>query len=117
MRFAKAILLAAVAFSMTVYAIDCEAMWTPEQAMQCCDNMPCSSHGDMTNQDCCETMPSMHAPFVQPSAANSVSFSYVAVAVLAAVNFQLVTVSTTFIQANFHAPPDSGALAAAPLRI
>jgi hypothetical protein len=45
MRFAKPILLAALAVALAAYAFDCGALGTPEQAMQCCNSMPCSSHG------------------------------------------------------------------------
>jgi hypothetical protein len=45
MRFTKPILLAVVAIALATYASDRFAMSTPDEAMQCCDTMPCSSHG------------------------------------------------------------------------
>jgi thiol-disulfide isomerase/thioredoxin len=63
MNLAKPILVALLAVALAVYAFDCGAMTMPEQAMQCCNFMPCSSQGHR-GQDCCKTMPAMHAPFV-----------------------------------------------------
>jgi len=48
------------------------AATTPEQAMQCCNSMPCSSHGHEHSQDCCKTTQAMHRPFVQPSSVHCV---------------------------------------------
>src|SRR5438034_6484185 len=81
MRLAKPIFLAILAVALAAYAFDCSAATTPEQAMQCCKSMSCSSHGHRA-QDCCKTMPSMHAPFVQPSSGHGVSPSHVVFAVL-----------------------------------
>jgi hypothetical protein len=63
-------------------AVDCEAATTPEQAMQCCKSMHCSSHG-RHGQECCKTMPTMPAPFVPPSSVHGASFSPVVFAVMA----------------------------------
>jgi hypothetical protein len=46
--------------------------------MQCCKSMPCSPQGH-AGQDCCNTMPSMHAPFVQPSSGHGVDLDHVAI--------------------------------------
>ena len=78
---------------------------TPEQAMQCCNSMPCSSHGH-DGQDCCKTMPSMHSPFVPSSSVRGVSFSPVLFAVMPPAgqspDSALAEISTS---ADFHAPP------------
>jgi len=71
---AKPILLALLVVTLAAYAFDCGAATNPEQAMQCCNSMPCSSGGHH-GQDCCKTMPAMHAPFVQPSSVHGVSYS------------------------------------------
>src|SRR5258707_12434228 len=81
MRLAKLVFLCSVAVALAAYAFDCDAATTPEQAMQCCDSMQCSPHGHQA-QDCCQTMPSMHAPFVQLSSVHGVSYAPLASAVL-----------------------------------
>ena len=117
MHSIRPLLVATLAVALGAYAFDCEAATTPEQAMQCCKSMHCSSHGHH-GQDCCKTMPTMHAPFVQPSSVHSVSFSPVVVAVMAAscesggLDFFARTVA-----AHCHAPPGFHSPAARPLRI
>src|SRR5271167_99465 len=74
MRLGRPIFLAVLAVSLATYAFDCSATATAEQAMQCCNSMPCSSHGHDA-QDCCKTMPSVHAPYVQTSSVRGPSFS------------------------------------------
>ena len=117
-RFTKPMLLAVVAIALAVYAFDCLAMSTPEQAMQFCDSMPCSSHGRQHSQECCKTMPSMHAPFVQPASAHALNFSPIFVAVLAAFSASQVSDSlSNVLTAQCHAPPVPQAAALSPLRI
>jgi hypothetical protein len=105
MRFARQILAALFVVALAAYALDCGAAMTPEQAMQCCQSTPCSSQAHH-EQDCCKTMPGMHAPFVPPSSLPGVSSSYAVVAVLPAAdtsaNFD--SLSRT-IAAHSHAPP------------
>jgi len=118
MRFTKPILLAVLAIALAAYAFDCLAMATPEQAMQCCDSMPCSSPGHQHSQECCKTMPSMYAPFLQPASAHGLSFSLVFVAVLPAFNAsQGLDFSAGVLTAHCHAPPISQIAASSPLRI
>ena len=105
MRFGQSILAAVVALRFVAYAFDCAGMTTPEQAMQCCSSMPCSSQGHH-GQDCCKTMPSMHAPFVQPSTGQSAAFSFQVQAVLPASIDSLDVVSLARIAtSHWHAPP------------
>ena len=66
MRFAKQIVMTVLGIALVAYALDCSAMVTPQHAVECCQSMGCSSQGH-TSEDCCKTMPAMHAPFVQPS--------------------------------------------------
>src|SRR5881296_3659378 len=118
MRFTKSVLLAVMAIALATYASDCFAMSTPEQAMQCCDSMPCSSHDHQHSQECCKTMPSMHAPFLQPASAHGLSFSLVFVAALPAFNAsQGLNSSAGVLTAHCHAPPISQIAASSPLRI
>ena len=116
MHLAKLILFAASAVFLAAYASDCEATTTPEQAMQCCNSMACSSHGHHA-EDCCKTMPSMRAPFVQPPAAHA-SISYLVYAVLPANGkSHALDSSNRVIAAHCHAPPSLYAPAPLPLRI
>jgi hypothetical protein len=117
MRLAKPIFLAVLSIALAAYAFDCGAAATPEQAMQCCNSMPCSSHGHHA-QDCCKTMPAMHAPFVQPSSAHAVSYSPLVFAVLpAARESQGFHLSARVVDATSHAPPILSAPAPLPLRV
>src|ERR1700674_3987194 len=103
--------------ALGAYALDCEAAATPEQAMQCCDSMHCSSHGHH-GQDCCKTMPTMHAPFVQPSSVHGTSFSHVVFAVVPASRESRGLGSfVRSIAAHCHAPPVFRPPAARPIRI
>src|ERR1700730_3009307 len=118
MRFAKPILIAGIVLALAVYAVDCGATTTPERATRCCDSMPCSSHGHLDGQDCCKTMPSMHAPFVQPSSLSSALVSPVLLtAVPCFVKSQLADSSVGGITAHCHAPPIFYAQAPTPLRV
>jgi hypothetical protein len=117
MRSTKSIFLAVLAVALAAYAFDCGATTTPEQAMQCCGSMPCSSHGHDA-QDCCKTMQAMHAPFVQPSSVHRASYSALVFAVLPATSELLATGSSDrVIAALCHAPPIRYAPTAVPLRI
>jgi hypothetical protein len=80
MRFAKPILVAVLSFAFAAYGFDCSPMMSPDKAMECCDSMNCS-HG-MHGEDCCQTAPSTHAPFVQPASIHSIAFPLLALAVL-----------------------------------
>ena len=95
MRLLKPIVMLALVIALAAYALDCGAMTTPEQAMQCCTSMPCSPHGH-DGQDCCKEMPSMHAPFVQSASAQRVPQTHTISAVL------------TPLQASGSVPPDHG---------
>src|SRR5450432_4498838 len=105
MQFVRTVFLALLVVGLATFAYDCGATVTPEQAMQCCNSMPCSSHGH-DGQDCCKTMPSMHAPFVQSSSVRGASFSPVLFAVMPPIgrslDLALADISTS---ADFHAPP------------
>jgi hypothetical protein len=118
MRVAKSVLTAVVICAVVAYVFDCSAMSTPEEAMQCCDSMPCSSHGRSQAQDCCKTMASMHALFVQPSSGQRFSSSPDVLAVLpASVESQYLVLSVHLIQQQqFRAPPVLST-ASLPLRI
>src|SRR6267378_2281320 len=105
MRLANPIFLTALAVALAAYAFDCGAAVTPEQAMKCCDSMPCSSQGHQ-GQDCCNTMPSENAAFVRPSSAAGVSFVPVVYALLqASIEFHHADCPDRVVVARGHAPP------------
>jgi hypothetical protein len=92
-------------------------MITPEQAMQCCGSMPCSTHRHH-GQDCCKTMTAMHSPFLQASSVHNASFSLDAVALLPASNLSFGLGSLTrMVVATCHAPPILCLPSSLPLRI
>jgi hypothetical protein len=117
MGFAKPIFLAVVAMLLAVYAFDCDGITTPEQAMQCCDSMPCSSLGHH-GQDCCKTMPEMHSPFTQPSSVHDPGVALGLLAVLFAFAEPVgLDGSVRRVSAYCHAPPLFRPPSAQPLRI
>jgi hypothetical protein len=118
MRLARPILTAVVVVALAGYGLDCSAMSTPEEAMQCCDSMPCPSQGPDHSQDCCKTMPSIQAPFVQPHSAAGALFTLVALALLPDVmaSQDVDSSARVLFTALSHAPPIPQATPA-PLRI
>jgi hypothetical protein len=117
MRFYKAMLLPMLAAALAVYALDCDAAATPEQAMHCCDSMSCSPQGHQ-GQDCCATMPTMHAPFVQSSSVQGTLFSPAMFAVLPVFGEADRAVSSALsIAEHSHAPPVVLLFSSLPLRI
>src|SRR3984957_6510688 len=117
MHSIRPLFVAILAVALGAYAFDCEAATTPEQAMQCCKSMHCSSHGHH-GQDCCKTMPAMHAPFVQTSFISGISYSPAVVAVLSTLVESPGRLSSAFIIAELsHAPPLAFSQALLPLRI
>src|SRR5579859_2983697 len=73
MHFAKPILAAVLGLAFAAYGFDCSPMMSADKAMECCNSMNCSQ--GMYGEDCCQTAPSMHAPFVQPASMHSVAFT------------------------------------------
>ena len=113
----KPIFLAAFVVVLVAYSFDCGAAMTPEQAMKCCDSMPCSSQGQH-GQDCCSTMPSANASFVQPTSVTQASFVPVVFAVLQeSMDSRDKDSSDRAIAALAHDPPLSVLSASLPLRI
>jgi hypothetical protein len=64
MRLAKTLLFVIATVALASRGFDCLAMTDPEQAMQCCQSMPCAPSGHH-GQDCCKTMATIQTPFVQ----------------------------------------------------
>jgi len=117
MVFARRVLLAVLTVAVGAYASDCGGMTTPEQAMQCCNSMRCSSHHHH-GQECCKTMPAIHAAVGQPPSVQGVSFSPFALGVVRAfAESQSIESSARMIAEYSHAPPASYSPAILPLRI
>src|SRR5438874_8213641 len=117
MSLFRPILPALLAVALSAYGFDCSAMTTPEQAMQCCNSMRCSSHAHH-GQDCCKRMPSVRSPFVQPSSVHGVSFSPTLLAVMPARGeLPVLDFLARIIPAHSHAPPLLSFSALVPLLI
>jgi hypothetical protein len=117
MGFARPVLLAVLAVAIATYASDCAGMTTPEQAMQCCKSMQCSSHGHH-GQECCKTMPAIHAAVGQPASVQGVAFSPIALGVPQAFDeTHGIESSARMIAEHSHAPPALCSPAILPLRI
>ena len=117
MRFAGRVLVAVLTIALAGYALDCVGMITPEQAMQCCNSMRCPSHGHH-GQDCCKSMPSIHAALGQPSSVQGVSFSPIALGMVQPFGEDGSPASSSrLIAEHAHAPPFLGSPAPLPLRI
>lgn len=118
MRLAKPALMLVTILALAAYGLDCPLTSTPDEAMQCCDTMACS-HGHEHSGDCCRTMPSVHAPFVQAGSAQCARIALAQFAVLAAMNSSAsVDLSThPILTVHSHAPPIPQAAVISPLRI
>ena len=121
MRFAHFILRSLLVVALASYALDCEAMATPQQAMQCCAAMQCSRHGHMDSlqgMDCCKTMPTAHPQLMLPSYGYSLTHSASVFAVLP-VSCDLTRSASSLrtISENNHAPPVFSPPSLLPLRI
>jgi hypothetical protein len=118
MRLMKPILFVVIAVAIALYVIDCGAMTTPDEAMQCCNSMPCSSHSQDRSQECCTTMPSAHGPFIERASAHDPSFSPVLVAVPRSFSALQGLDSAADVLASYsHAPPIPQAAVPLPLRV
>lgn len=111
-------MMAGLAIALIAYALDCGAMTSPEQAMECCKAMPCSSPRKQ-NPDCCKRMAAAHSPFVQAPSLNGASLSLSAVAALPAPGGAIQGLAPAFcaFPAHCHAPPGIHLVSSPPLRI
>ena len=105
MRFARSILVAVLGLAFAAYGFDCSPMMSPDKAMECCDSMNCSQ--GMHGEDCCQTAPSVHAPFVQPASMQSIAFAPLALALPAVASLQLdIDHEDGRDGLRFHDPPE-----------
>jgi len=117
MRRAKSILALVIAVVLAAYASDCSALANPEQAMQCCQSMPCSSHGQSAD-DCCSSMQPHLAPFVQSTPIHPSPVGFVAFTTPSANDpSPQLNLASGLIAAQSHAPPGIYSPAPLPLRI
>src|SRR6266566_4485989 len=101
MRLGRPILVAFVATALAAYVLDCSGTTTPAEAMKCC-----------------ETMPQMHAPFVQSPSAHGVSFTPELIAVLSIFQQALRAGSAVSrLAASCHGPPRASPPTSTPIRI
>jgi hypothetical protein len=117
MCFPRAILATAIVVALATYAMDCSEIVSAEQAMQCCNTMPCLPHSHGKN--CCETMPSTHPPFVQSASVNKLAFSSLAHAVIPTRSMHLPGRRGADTRVAQYRPPPTllESLASSPLRI
>lgn len=117
MDVVKRILLMVAIFALATYGLDCLAMTTPEQAMQCCNSMPCSPSGH-DSQDCCKTLPSVNASFLQsPHTSISPIVHVVGVALAGLTNKPALFGEPVGVPALSHGPPIRYSPASLPIRI
>jgi hypothetical protein len=117
MDIVRKILLMVVVVALTTYGLDCLAMTTPEQAMQCCNSMPCSPTGHH-GQDCCKTMPSINAPFLRSQNTSAAPVVHVLEALTSLVaDVPVALGESASVSAMGHAPPIPYSPASLPIRI
>jgi hypothetical protein len=117
MDVVKKILLTVAVVALATYGLDCLAMTTPEQAMQCCNSMPCSPNGHH-GQDCCKTMPSANAPFLRsPHTSIAPAVHVVGAAILGLADAPVVSGESVRVSMLSHAPPIRYSPASLPIRI
>jgi hypothetical protein len=116
MRFARQGLVAALTIAIAAYAVDCIAA-SPQQSMQCCQYMRCSSHGHHDN-NCCKTMPLMKVALGQPSSVQGLSLVPLTLGVVETQTISSsLDLSSPRIMAHSHAPPIFLSPPLLPLRI
>jgi len=117
MAVVKRILLMIAVVALATYGLDCLAMTTPEQAMQCCNSMPCSPTGHH-GQDCCKNLPSLNASFMQSAHISISPPVYLVGPVIAGLaNAPLMVGESASVSALGHGPPIRYSSAALPIRI
>lgn len=115
MRFGRTTVAVFLGMALAAYVVDCSGLMTPDEAVKCCQAMPCSSSGH--SQECCETMPQMHVPFVQRSSGQGLSFTHDLIAVLSVFQESLgADSSARRLVARCHAPPGSSPPTTIPIR-
>src|SRR5215471_2604194 len=119
MRFARVIVTVVLVAGLAVYSLDCSAASTPDEAMQCCDNMPCPHHSAQASQDCCQNMPSWQAPLMQSHVVDTAGHAPLVLAVLPAASASQALESSAHVlfAEQSHAPPLPPSASVTPLRV
>src|SRR6185312_17458738 len=115
MAFRQYLTVVALVLALAGYTIDCVAE-TPQQAMQCCKTMQCSSNAHY-NVDCCKAMPGVRAALGQPSCVQGHAFDHTALVVVPLNISSCFDSSRTAAIAQSHAPPISSSPPLSALRI
>lgn len=102
--------------ALGAYAADCEAMTTPEQAMQCCSAMHCASQGHQ-GMDCCKRMPKADPAFVLPGLVHAAHLDAVAGLLPVGSPSPKIASAPVGVSARSHAPPEFSPPLLLPLRI
>jgi len=117
MAVVKRILVVVAVAALATWGLDCLAMTTSDQAMQCCNSMPCAPNGHQ-GQDCCKSMPSVNTPFLQsPHTSISPIVHVVGVVISGLANAAAVLGKSASVLALSHAPPIRYLPASLPIRI
>ena len=117
MRGLKSVLFVVMMIALAAYAIDCGAMTTPDEAMQCCKSIPCHSHGQDSG-DCCKTMTAQHVLFLPAISSPAISLQPIAASAAVAVSPRPNAASYARTMASLsHAPPLPSSISSVPLRI
>jgi len=119
MRFVRVGCRALLGVALTLYAFDCFAAPTSDEAMQCCDSMPCPERSHGSSRDCCQAMAGLHAPFVQTHSPNVSMHALSGHAMLptADASSALDSHAHHSVSLHSHAPPLMTSAASVPLRI
>jgi hypothetical protein len=107
MCFARLGVVSALTVVLAAHGLDCMGMATPEHAMVCCQKMHCHSHHhrNQNPQDCCKTTPEMHVALGQPSSAQGICVSPVAIGfTLKLVDFRIIEFSASVFAEHSHDP-------------
>src|SRR5690349_17431927 len=103
---------------LAFYTLDCFAASTPDDAMQCCDSMPCPEHSHNGSEDCCQTMPSLQGPFLHSRFVNTLPpLAPVTMLTIVGVPLTVSPPAHVILAGDCHAPPGSPTSVPAPIRI
>jgi hypothetical protein len=117
MAVVKRIVLMVAVVALAIYGLDCMAMTTPEQAMQCCNSMPCSTTGHH-GQDCCKMMPLVNAAFLRSPYRSIAPVAHmVGTAISGVANASAALHESASVSPLSHAPPIRNSPASLPIRI
>jgi hypothetical protein len=109
---AQGLVLAALTISLSTYGLDCLAMSTPDEAMECCKAMRCHyhKHRGQNSRDCCKTTPQMHGIPTRPVAAQRITSPSITLAVARAVSHSESMDPYDYVIAQHsHDPPSKAA--------